>query len=49
VTISADDSEVQNADTAAELYYDPYNVDLNMDPHGVFARLREEAPLYYND
>ena len=35
--------------TEAELYYDPYSVELNMDPYAVFARLREEAPLYYNE
>jgi len=35
--------------TEADLYYDPYNVDLNMNPYSVFARIREEAPLYYNE
>lgn len=35
--------------TEADLYYDPYNIDLNMNPSPVFARLREEAPLYYNE
>lgn len=35
--------------TEADLYYDPCNVELNMDPHNVFARIREEAPLYYNE
>ena len=35
------------ADT--ELYYDPYSIELNMNPHAVFARIREEAPLYYNE
>lgn len=35
--------------TEADLCYDPYNVDLNMNPHPVFARIREEAPLYYNE
>lgn len=34
---------------SGELYYDPYSVDLNMAPYEVFARLREEAPLYHND
>lgn len=47
MTISAENSDVQDA--AAELYYDTYSVELNMDPHAVFARIREEAPLYYND
>jgi cytochrome P450 len=32
-----------------DLYYDPYDVDINADPYPVFRRLREEAPLYYND
>jgi cytochrome P450 len=49
VTISAENSEVDSAAVADELYYDPYSVDLNMAPYAVFARLREEAPLYYND
>ena len=38
-----------DATTAADLNYDPYDVDLNIDPYPVFARLREEAPLYYNE
>ena len=29
--------------------YDPYDVAINADPYPVFRRLREEAPLYYND
>jgi cytochrome P450 len=49
VTISAENPDVQDAAAAAELYYDTYNVELNMNPHAVFARIREEAPLYYND
>lgn len=32
----------------SEVYYDPYNVDINADPYPMFRRLREEAPLYYN-
>ena len=32
-----------------DLYYDPYDVAINADPYPVFRRLREEAPLYYND
>ena len=31
------------------VYYDPYDVDINADPYPTFRRLREEAPLYYND
>lgn len=33
------------APTAADMYYDPYNIELNMDPYPVFARFREEAPF----
>lgn len=35
--------------TASDLYYDPYDVDIDRDPYPVFRRLREEAPLYYNE
>jgi cytochrome P450 len=31
------------------VYYDPYDFDIDTDPYPVFRRLREEAPLYYND
>ena len=48
MTISAENSNVQDA-AAGEMYYDTYSVELNMDPYAVFARIREEAPLYYND
>ncbi len=34
---------------SADVYYDPYDVDINADPYPVYRRLREEAPLYYND
>ena len=32
-----------------DLYYDPYDVDINADPYPTYARLREEAPVYYNE
>ena len=35
--------------TTSDVYYDPYDVDINADPYPVFKRLREEAPLYYNE
>jgi cytochrome P450 len=34
---------------AGEAYYDPYDTDLHADPYPAFRRLREEAPLYYNE
>jgi cytochrome P450 len=33
----------------SEVYYDPYDVDIHADPYPAFRRLREEAPLYYNE
>ena len=35
--------------TGAGVYYDPYDVDINADPYPTYARLREEAPAYYNE
>jgi cytochrome P450 len=32
-----------------ELYYDPYDPDIDEDPYPVWKRMREEAPLYYNE
>jgi cytochrome P450 len=31
------------------VYFDPYDVEINADPYPVYERLREEAPLYYNE
>jgi cytochrome P450 len=35
--------------TTSGVYYDPYDVEINADPYPVYRRLREEAPLYYNE
>jgi len=35
--------------TDSELYYDPYDFDIDADPYPVWKRLRDEVPLYYND
>lgn len=32
-----------------DVYYDPYDVDINADPYPTYRRLREEAPIYYNE
>ena len=34
---------------SSDVYYDPYDVHIDADPYPVFRRLREEAPLYYNE
>ena len=33
----------------SDVYYDQYSVEINADPYPVYRRLREEAPVYYND
>ncbi len=35
--------------TGSDVYYDPYDVEIDADPYPVFRRLRDEAPLYYNE
>jgi cytochrome P450 len=35
--------------TTSDVYYDPYEVEINADPYPVYRRLREEAPLYFNE
>jgi cytochrome P450 len=35
--------------TPAELVYDPYDADIDAAPYAVWRRLRDEAPLYYNE
>ncbi|HEX7094278.1 MAG TPA: cytochrome P450, partial [Acidimicrobiales bacterium] len=32
-----------------DIYWDPYDVEIDIDPHPVWRRLRDEAPLYRND
>jgi cytochrome P450 len=34
--------------TDSDVHFDPYDVDLIADPYPMFARLRDQAPLYYN-
>jgi cytochrome P450 len=34
--------------TDSDLVFDPYDHSIMVDPHALFRRMREEAPLYYN-
>ncbi|MBV8966900.1 MAG: cytochrome P450 [Mycobacteriaceae bacterium] len=34
---------------ADPVYYDPYDVEITADPYPTFTRLRDEAPIYYNE
>lgn len=36
-------------DIPAGLNYDPYDAEIDKDPYKVWKRLRDEAPLYYNE
>jgi cytochrome P450 len=33
----------------SEIYYDPYDFEIDADPHPVWRRMRDDAPLYRND
>jgi cytochrome P450 len=35
--------------TESDVYYDPYDVAINANPYPTYARLRQQAPLYYNE
>src|SRR5947209_5027662 len=34
--------------TESDVYYDPYDFEIDSDPYPVWKRLRDERPLYYN-
>ena len=36
-------------ETGTDLYYDPFDFDIDADPYPIWRRLREESPLYYNE
>ena len=38
-----------SVDQSTDVYWDPYEAELNMSPYPLFRRLRDEAPLYYNE
>jgi cytochrome P450 len=35
--------------SAVEVYYDPFDFDIDDNPYPVWKRLRDEAPVYYNE
>jgi cytochrome P450 len=39
---------MSSTDTA-DVYYDPFDFEIDADPYPVWRRLRDEQPLYYND
>ena len=37
------------ATSRSDVYYDPYDFEIDTDPYPTWKRLRDEVPLYYND
>jgi cytochrome P450 len=35
--------------TESDIYYDPYDFEIDSDPYPIWRRLREEQPVYYNE
>ena len=35
--------------TESDVYYDPYDFEIDSDPYPIWKRLRDERPLYYNE
>jgi cytochrome P450 len=33
----------------SDIYYDPFDIEIDKDPHPLWRRMRDEAPLYHND
>jgi cytochrome P450 len=42
-------SAVTGVTNESDVYYDPYDVAINADPYPTYQRLRDEAPIYYNE
>jgi cytochrome P450 len=34
---------------SSDIYYDPYDFEIDTDPYPIWKRMRDEAPLYYNE
>ena len=34
---------------AHDLYYDPFDIEIDKDPHPIWRRMRDEAPLWFNE
>src|SRR6478735_2278140 len=48
-TASLDDADGGQMPTATDINWDPLDEDIDDDPHPVWRRMRDEAPLYRND
>ena len=46
MTVAAD---LRTGDLNGDIYWDPFDVTIDLDPHPVWRRMRDEMPLYRND
>jgi cytochrome P450 len=44
-----EDKGVCDVTAASDLYYDPYDFEIDNDPYPIWKRMRDESPLYYNE
>ena len=47
--MGADMTTTKSDVSGSDVYYDPYDFEIDTDPYPVWKRLRDERPLYYND
>jgi len=40
---------ISDVTTTTELYWDPYDTEIDSNPHPVWKRMRDEAPVWWND
>lgn len=45
----ATDTVTDTVTDTSDIYYDPYDFDIDEDPYPVWKRMRNEQPLYYNE
>jgi cytochrome P450 len=47
--LGVDEGERMTVTSDSDIYYDPFNKEIDKDPHRVWKRMRDEAPLYHNE
>ena len=47
--VEGDGMKLDHATQPDDLYWDPFDYELHADPHPLWRRMREEAPLYRNE
>src|SRR4030095_1735654 len=47
--ITASSDTASRGSSTGELYFDPYDYEIDATPHPIWRRMRDETPLYRND